>query len=162
MIVTRCCSGVSYNQFLPHFRSHALLVKFHLPRVTGTHVHVHQNTYRWWFYRIRDIDKQMVFTCSFFFAPQQSNTSSEYLTGIKKGKGKHVVWCNLTYVVCHYAEQQGVLIYYCSQWSTKSWRCAEREQIPFFIPTLPTSLHHVLALLTLYFLVDFAHTVFIF
>lgn len=51
----------------------------------------------------------------FFFAPQQSNISAEYLTGIEKGKGKHVVWYDLACVVCHYAEQQGVLIYYCGQ-----------------------------------------------
>lgn len=96
------------------------------------------------FYRVRDIDKLKVFAGSFFCTTAHLN--AEYLTGIEKGKGKHVVWYNLAYVVCHYAEQQGVLIYYCGQWSIKSWRCAEREQIPFFIPTLPTSLHHFLVL----------------
>lgn len=40
-----------------------------------------------------------------------------------------MAWHNLAYVVCHYAEQQGVLIYYCGQWSMMSRKGAN----PFFL-----------------------------
>lgn len=45
---------------------------------------------------------------------------AEYVRGEEEGKGQHVARYDLAYVVCHYAEQQGVLIYYCGQWSIKS------------------------------------------
>lgn len=44
---------------------------------------------------------------------------------------EHVVQYNLVDVAGHYAEQQGVLIYYRGQWSRKNWRWAERGANPF-------------------------------
>ncbi len=52
----------------------------------------------------------------------------------EKGGRGDVVQYSLVDVAGHYAELQGVLIYYCGQWSMKSWRRAERAQIPFLHP----------------------------
>ncbi len=52
----------------------------------------------------------------------------------EKGRHEDVVQCSLVDVAGHYAELQGVLIYYRGQWSMKSWRRTERVQIPFLYP----------------------------
>lgn len=52
----------------------------------------------------------------------------------ERGRREDVVQYSLVDVAGHYAELQGVLIYYGGQWSMKSWRRAERAQIPFLHP----------------------------
>lgn len=49
----------------------------------------------------------------------------------EKGRREDVVQYSLVDVAGHYAELQGVLIYYRGQWSMKSWRWAERGANPF-------------------------------
>ena len=58
----------------------------------------------------------------------------------EKGRREDVVQYSLVDVAGHYAELQGVLIYYRGQWSMKSWRWAERGANPFSpSPMPPTS-----------------------
>lgn len=71
--------------------------------------------------------------------------SLQYATRAEMG-GRGAVPYSLVDVAGHYAELQGVLIYYRGQWSMKSWRRAERAQIPFLHPHAAHISPHIPAL----------------
>lgn len=145
VIVARCCSGVqSVSTAVWVTGAVSAAPSPHIVTHTPTHLHV-----------------QYIHTCNKYIASSPTNWTAEFavvcdscfcrndLIGSEKciystvymtrqkaegGRGD-VVQYSLADVASHYAELQGVLIYYCGQWSMKSWRRAEKgAQIPLLLP----------------------------
>lgn len=87
----------------------------------------------------------MLFLFSFFFARVVCVCARSWTFDVnmelERQRQDPLVECSSVDVAAHYAERQGVLIYYCGQWSIKSRTWTERgNQIPSFpSPMPPTS-----------------------
>lgn len=142
VIMARCCSGVHCSVGHRCCQCCSLSPLCHSHWHTHTHTHTHIYTYN--------------MLLAFTVGAEYSINSNSCFEGItlstvvpakciypphiwqqqraEKGRRGEVVQYSLVDVAGHYAELQGVLIYYCGQWSMKSWRRAERAQIPFLFP----------------------------